>query len=751
MNRNTRVVLSGLAGALALAQVARAQTRPYIGFVYPAGGQQGTTCRIRLGGQGLDDVTGALVSGTGVTARVTECCRRFNNQETDLLREQLKALKQTNSVGAAMPTMTMAMEPSMMGMMAAEPGAGVSAKSGLVARLEKRLADYVSTPACMSIATLVMVEIVIAPEAAPGEREIRLVTRRGISNPLGFHVGQVPEFTRKPMRTSELHVLGKEAASLRKRPPDEVEDRITLPCTVNGQIAPGEANRYRFQVRKGQRLVLSTRARELVPYVADAVPGWFQPVLVLYDARGREVAYSDHYQYRPDPVIFYEAPEDGEYVFAIYDSIYRGREDFVYRVTIGELPFVTGIFPLGGRTGEVATLTVDGWNLGQTGPMVLPGYALPGVYPVVVKRNGLVSNVQPFASDTLPECGVGKPNRDLAHARQVKLPVVINGRIDQPGAWSVFRFAGKSNETVVAEVLARRLDSPLDSVVKLTDGQGRVLALNDDHEDLESGLKTHHADSYLMTRLPADGNYYVHLGDVAGNAGAAYAYRLRLGPPQPDFALRVVPSGATLRSKGSTSLTVYAIRKDGFTGPIKVTVKDAPPGFSASTNTLTGTQTVAQLTLKTSLSNTVQAVDLVVAGRDRIEGKDVTRDAVPAEDRMQAFLWRHLVPATMLKAMVYDPNGEPPPGRVPPVCPPSAAAGKVTPVSNAVSGVTVALASNSVSGAGSSTNRQAAVSPPKFTRQQVASRIRDLKTLYGEGFLTDDFYLAKMAECEAVP
>ena len=39
-------------------------------------------------------------------------------------------------------------------------------------------------------------------------------------------------------------------------------------------------------------------------------------------------------------------PESGEYVLEIKDSIYRGREDFVYRITLGEEPFVTGIFPL---------------------------------------------------------------------------------------------------------------------------------------------------------------------------------------------------------------------------------------------------------------------------------------------------------------------------------------------------------------------------------------------------------------------
>jgi hypothetical protein len=33
----------------------------------------------------------------------------------------------------------------------------------------------------------------------------------------------------------------------------------------------------------------------------------------------------------------------------------------------------------------------------------------------------------------------------------------------------------------------------------------------------------------------------------------------------------------------------------------------------------------------------------------------LVRVAEPAEDRMQAFLWRHLVPAQELKAFVFNP------------------------------------------------------------------------------------------------
>ena len=58
--------------------------------------------------------------------------------------------------------------------------------------------------------------------------------------------------------------------------------------------------------------------------------------------------------------------------------------------------------------------------------------------------------------------------------------------------------------------------------------------------------------------------------------GFGMAHRLRISPPQPDFALRVVPSSVGLRSKSTTVVTVYAIRRDGFVGPIKLALKWAP-------------------------------------------------------------------------------------------------------------------------------------------------------------------------------
>ena len=194
----------------------------------------------------------------------------------------------------------------------------------------------------------------------------------------------------------------------------------------------------------------------------------------------------------------------------------------------------------------------------------------------------MISNLVPFAVDTLPECLEKEPNDSPQTAQPVTLPVIVNGRIDRPGDWDVFRFEGRAGEQIVAEVYARRLDSPLDSVLELTDAAGKRLAFNDDHEDKADGLNTHHADSLINFTLPADGTYYLHLGDAQHQGGPEYAYRLRISPPRPDFELRVVPSSINAVAWRLTPITVYALRKDGFSGEIALAFKDAPRGSASA-------------------------------------------------------------------------------------------------------------------------------------------------------------------------
>ena len=161
-------------------------------------------------------------------------------------------------------------------------------------------------------------------DAAPGDRELRLVTPLGLTNPMVFEVGRLPELV-------EFEPNDPGADSRLPDPPP-----LDLPVLLNGQILPGDVDRFSFRAQRGQKLVLETHARRLIPYLADAVPGWFQAFLSLYDAAGNELAFDDDFRFDPDPVLFFEVPESGIYHLEVRDAIYRGREDFVYRIAVGE-------------------------------------------------------------------------------------------------------------------------------------------------------------------------------------------------------------------------------------------------------------------------------------------------------------------------------------------------------------------------------------------------------------------------------
>jgi len=622
--------------ALAAMPGARAQREPHIGYIYPAGGRQGATFQAAIGGQYLAGVTGIDISGGGVQTTVIEHVKPLSGKEINLLRDRLKELQQMMN-----PTKPDKSGSDTGGEASAaaspDPNMDRAALQKEMGEIKKKLANPKNrnrdNPQLSEDLTL---KVVLAPDAEPGQRELRLKTATGLSNPLVFHISQLPEYTEKEPnnRTEDTEVLS------------------LLPLVINGQITPGDVDRFRLKLSKGTRLVAAASAQELIPYLADGVPGWFQATLALYDASGNELAYADDYRFHPDPVLFYEIPQDGEYAIEIRDAIYRGREDFVYRIAVGELPFVTSIFPLGGPAGVATTVQMKGWNLPASELTLDAKDKAPGILPVLAHKEDLISKPVPFAVDALPECLEKEPNNEQASAQAVTLPIIVNGRIDQAGDWDIFSFEGHAGDQIVAEVYARRLESPLDSVLKLTDTTGRQLAFNDDHEDKGSGLTTHHADSLLSMTLPANGTYYLALGDAQHKGGPAYGYRLRISPPQHDFELRVVPSSVNVRAGATATMTVYALRKDGFSDEIALALKDAPSGFTLSGGKVPAGQEQAKVTLKVPAMPRTEPLSLHLEGRAIIEGQEVVRPAVPAEDMMQAFFYRHLVPAKDLKVAV---------------------------------------------------------------------------------------------------
>lgn len=667
------------------AQPQNQRTPPHLGFAYPAGGKIGTTFTVSIGGQNLNGTTDAYINGTGISARVVSFDRPLTQKEFNDLREKLQELQQKRAAALGLPasekrdskgqekkaeekkspdaTSTAATASGTLANTTANATASTTPPvpaettpapkptwtaedDKAIAELKEKIAKRPNRQGNPALAETITLDVTIAPEVSVGTYELRLKNPAGLSNPIALQVGDLAEFT-KPVVTATTNPppKAKRDPSVRPNRPQNADAEITVPATVNGQIMPGEVDRYRFAATKGQHITVAVSARTLIPYLADAVPGWFQATIALYDPKGREVAYGDSFRFNPDPVVSYEIPEDGTYAMEIKDSIYRGREDFVYRIAIGELPFVTSLFPLGGRLVDNAHFDLTGWNLPATSITMNTKDKVPGTFLLSVRNRGQLSNTVRFALDDEPSI-VRTGSSDGAHqAQTVTLPIVIDGRIAVSGQEDVFQFEGKAGQDIVAEVFASRLGSPLDSVLRLTDATGKQIAANDDNEDKGAGLMTHHADSRISATLPANGTYSLSLADTQQHGGPEYGYRLRVGPPRPDFELRVVPSSVNLRPGTHVPITVYALRRDGFEGDIMLSLQDAPPAFTLTGARIPAGQDKVQLTIAVPPSSRDAIVPLTLVGAATIQGKAVGRTAIPADDMMQAFAYHHLVTA----------------------------------------------------------------------------------------------------------
>ena len=95
----TKFRLFAAAGSTALLLAVHAQQNgPHIGYVYPAGGQAGTTFEVVIGGQFLIGATNVFVSGGGVQAHITDLIRPIQGKELNDARIQVDQLMARRAV-----------------------------------------------------------------------------------------------------------------------------------------------------------------------------------------------------------------------------------------------------------------------------------------------------------------------------------------------------------------------------------------------------------------------------------------------------------------------------------------------------------------------------------------------------------------------------------------------------------------------------------------------------------------------------
>jgi hypothetical protein len=101
-------------------------------------------------------------------------------------------------------------------------------------------------------------------------------------------------------------------------------------------------------------------------------------------------------------------------------------------------------------------------------------------------------------------------------------------------------------------------------------------------------------------------------------------------------------------------VTVAAERRDGFGSEINLAVQNLPPGFASSDAVIAAGQVQAKLTITAPPDAPLTAFAPVIVGTGALNGQPFSRTAFGAEDVMQAFSYRHVVPTKEFVVAVVD-------------------------------------------------------------------------------------------------
>ncbi|MEO2035931.1 MAG: PPC domain-containing protein [Planctomycetaceae bacterium] len=126
---------------------------------------------------------------------------------------------------------------------------------------------------------------------------------------------------------------------------------------------------------------------------------------------------------------------------------------------------------------------------------------------------------RPFIVGDLPELVETESNSTVEHAEPTTLPVTLNGRIHGERDADYFRFKLNAGESVVCEVMAGRIGSPLDPLVELQDGDGVPLVTRQVHIG---------SDPVLLFSAEDDGEYLLRVTNVTFHGSPAHVYRINL-------------------------------------------------------------------------------------------------------------------------------------------------------------------------------------------------------------------------------
>jgi hypothetical protein len=459
------------------------------------------------------------------------------------------------------------------------------------------------------------VRLTVDVRTAVGVYPVRIVTDSGVSNPILFAIGQLPQ------------VLEVE--------PNNTFDRaqpIPMPVVVEGECTGNDEDFFRFTGHEGDRIVVDA--------VCARIGSGVDPMIRLTTADRRLVAAADD-----TPGLFTDGylttalPRDGEYVLEFCDSRFAGSGRAVYRLLVGAVPFAGEAYPLSLPRGQNTALELRGGTLSGDRLFALrtPSDPLLAMfYPAIPARSLGDPDWEDSTLDVeLPApvllgtaAAVHEPADPAQKLPPLSPPVTILGRLSRAGERDEFTITAPPESKHEIRVESWGLGSALDGQLHVFDREDRSLGESDDGR-VAAGRRTGggggraqgpvSTDPTFDLTMPA-GQSEVRLvvKDLVDRGGVGFTYRVVVTPVETGFQLAVDDDKVAI-PRGGTALIPVTVTRTGYTGPIALDVLGVPAGGGVTVlpGTVPAGQAGGVVGLKAAAESPAEAREVQVVGKAR--------------------------------------------------------------------------------------------------------------------------------------
>jgi hypothetical protein len=482
--------------------------------------------------------------------------------------------------------------------------------------------------------TSIRARLTAAADAPLGPRELRVATPQGISS-----VGLVV--------LVDSPVVAEADDRANDQPPGA--QPLALPVTATGTIGKAEdVDWYAVDAAAGQRVTFRLWGNRLENKIHD-LQTHFDPILVLHDPQGRELAADDNHDFA-DPMLSFEFKEAGRYLLEVRDTTYAGNANWTYVLESTVGPYATSVFPMAVNPGATASLRADGFNFdtAQTITLDVPEATPRGPrltsLPTAQGRTlalPLVVTPQPVAREEADAPG------DAAQAQPLSLPSALCGRLGSSGDTDAYRFEAKKGQIYAFEVIARRAGAATDGVLRILNEKGTTLSEVDD---------TFGKDPRLEWTAPADGVHVVQVTDLHSRGGADFGYVLEAELARPEFVLTCDPDKLNVGPGGRIPVFVQVTRRGGFSGPVTLEWEGLPEGVTSSVLTIPASMTQGVMVVSAAPDAKPAAALLTLRGTADTSAGRVVVSASPKQEIYLPGGGRGFFAVNTLALAVTDPS-----------------------------------------------------------------------------------------------